>query len=199
MPVMCKKSKKYIAIYFLAAVVLIVLDQFTKYLASAYLKGREAAVLISGVFELSYLENQSAAFGIDPVSILQNIFHFTYFEVHPEAFLLCKMVFFAILTIIVVFLILLLFCRIPETKRFLGMNVTLTLFVAGAIGNFIDRMSHHYVVDFLYFSLINFPIFNVADIYVTCAAALMLILCMFYYKEDDFNAVFPPRKRQEES
>ena len=50
----------------------------------------------------------------------------------------------------------------------------------------IDRYLQGYVVDFLYFSLIDFPIFNVADIYVTVSAFAFLVLGLFYYKEEDF-------------
>ena len=46
------------------------------------------------------------------------------------------------------------------------------------------------MVDFLYFRLINFPIFNVADIYVTTAVILLLVLVLFYYKEEDYNKIF---------
>ena len=67
------------------------------------------------------------------------------------------------------------------------MNWILLFFMAGAIGNFIDRIINQYVVDFFYFKLINFPIFNVADIYVTVAAVFMLFLGLFYYKEEDFE------------
>ena len=63
----------------------------------------------------------------------------------------------------------------------------LLFFMAGAIGNFIDRIINQYVVDFFYFKLINFPIFNVADIYVTIAAVFMLFFGLFYYKEEDFE------------
>ncbi len=50
----------------------------------------------------------------------------------------------------------------------------------GALGNLIDRIVHNYVIDFFYFSLINFPIFNVADIYVT-VAAIALIIAVFFH------------------
>jgi signal peptidase II len=60
---------------------------------------------------------------------------------------------------------------------------------AGAIGNMIDRVLKHYVVDFIYFELINFPIFNVADCYVTISAALLIISIMFIYKEEDFKFI----------
>jgi signal peptidase II len=65
--------------------------------------------------------------------------------------------------------------------------VLLVLVASGAIGNMIDRLSQNYVVDFVYFSLINFPIFNVADIYVTCSTVGLILAILFYYKEDDFR------------
>ena len=58
---------------------------------------------------------------------------------------------------------------------------------SGAIGNFIDRLKLGYVVDFFYFKLINFPIFNVADIYVTTATALLFVVLCFYYKEEELD------------
>ena len=64
------------------------------------------------------------------------------------------------------------------------------LILSGAFGNCIDRIRLNYVVDFLYFKLINFPIFNVADIYVTVAAFLLVILILIYYKEDDLERIF---------
>ena len=68
------------------------------------------------------------------------------------------------------------------------------MITAGALGNMIDRVAKGYVVDFFYFKLINFPIFNVADIYVTTATALLLIVMCFYYKDEDFD-VFRLRKK----
>ena len=59
--------------------------------------------------------------------------------------------------------------------------------VSGAVGNFIDRVRFGYVRDFIYFKLINFPVFNVADCYVTVSVALLIILILFVYKEDDFG------------
>lgn len=65
---------------------------------------------------------------------------------------------------------------------------------AGAIGNFIDRIFRHYVVDFIYFELIDFPIFNVADMYVVIAAFLLIFVSIFIYKEDrDFDFINPKK------
>lgn len=157
------------------SVMLIFLDQLTKNLATTHLKGQEPLVLWNNVFELRYLENRGAAFGI-----LQN-----------------QRAFFLILTGIVLLVITYIYLRkIPNERHFLWLNIIAVLFFAGAIGNFIDRFVQDYVVDFFYFCLIDFPIFNVADIYVTVAAFLLILLGFFYYKEEDFERIFPSRKKE---
>ena len=60
--------------------------------------------------------------------------------------------------------------------------------MAGALGNLFDRVRLNYVVDFIYFKLIDFPIFNVADIYVTVICGLGIFLMFFgKYQDEDFN------------
>ena len=178
------------------ALILVAIDQLTKYLAVINLKQSSTGVfvLIPGVFEFRYLENQSAAFGVDLLSIIQNIFHFTYWSENPLAFLRAKMIFFSVITIAVVILLCVWYRKIPASKRFRLLNVVVILFIAGALGNLIDRIVNNYVVDFFYFRLINFPVFNVADIYVTVAAVL-LILCLLFYKEEDFERILPTKKK----
>lgn len=62
------------------------------------------------------------------------------------------------------------------------------LMLSGALGNMIDRVFRGYVIDFIYFSLIDFPVFNMADIYVVCGGILLVIFVFFKYKkEDDFD------------
>ena len=58
------------------------------------------------------------------------------------------------------------------------------------------KYGHSYVIDFLYFELINFPIFNVADCYVTIAAFAMLIFGFFYYKDEDFDKMLGKVKNE---
>ena len=72
----------------------------------------------------------------------------------------------------------------------------MTAIAAGAAGNLIDRVSQGYVVDFLYFKLIDFPIFNVADCYVTVATAILMVLFLWYYKDEEFEMLFPGRKEE---
>lgn len=193
-----KKSKPVLAWSILAVVLLVVLDQVTKYLAIVKLKGQESYSIIEGVFQLSYLENQSAAFSFDPISLLHKIFHIAYFDANPDAFLMCKMVFFTVLTIVVLIFLAIIYYRIPWNKHFLPMNLIFIGFFSGAIGNLIDRMTHNYVVDFFDFILINFPIFNVADIYVTVSAFALIIVIFFIYKEVDFELIFPSKKKKSE-
>lgn len=153
---------------------LIFIDQITKILAIQQLKDDNAFVLIDGVFELRYLENRGAAFGI-----LQG-----------------KKIFFILFTLIALCLIAYIYLkRIPAERKFRFLDVICILFFSGAIGNFIDRIMRNYVVDFFYFKLIDFPIFNVADVYVTVAAFAMILLGLFYYKEEDYNKLFPSKKK----
>ncbi len=159
------EKKKQVGLFSLWAVILILLDQWTKHLAVTHLKGQPALVLIDGVFELLYSENRGAAF-----SILQG----------RQGFLF--LITLAVLAFVVYALI-----KMPVTKRYLPLTICLNLLLAGAVGNMIDRVTNGFVVDFLYFSLIDFPIFNVADIYVTTAAAAFFILMLWFYKEEELE------------
>lgn len=168
-----QRIKSYLML--LAAVLLLVVaDQWTKHLAVTYLKDKEALVLWQGVFELRYLENRGAAFGI-----LQN-----------------QRIIFLLLTVIIMTVTLWIYIKIPQTKRFLPLRLIAAGILAGAVGNMIDRLQNGYVVDFLYFSLIDFPIFNVADIYVTVSSVMLLLLYFFFYKEEEFD--FLSAKKREE-
>lgn len=155
-------------------VLLVVLDQGSKYWAVINLKGQNPIVLFEDVFELYYLENQGAALGIWSG----------------------KMVFLILSTIIILGLILYLYRQIPVTGRFWLLQSSLIILFAGAVGNMLDRILHQYVIDFLYFKLIDFPVFNVADIYVTVGTALFLISLFFVYSEKELEFwVFLKKKK----
>ena len=113
-----------------------------------YLKDQPSIELIPGVLELFYLENRGMAFGL-----LQDQYWL-----------------FAMMTVLFLIVMVIVFYKLPKTRRFLPLFAVLTVLTAGAVGNFYDRFLNHYVVDFIYVSLINFPVFNVADIYGTDAA-----------------------------
>ena len=60
----------------------------------------------------------------------------------------------------------------------------------------IDRVALGYVVDFFYFSLIDFPVFNVADCYVTVSCICLFVLS-FFYKEEDLDRIWPFGRKKE--
>lgn len=182
-----KKNSRVLLFSYLGVCMAVLADQLTKYLAASRLKNQPPFVLIPKVFELQYLENESAAFSLDPVSILHRIFHFRYFDEHPDAFLNCKMAFFVVITLIIVTLIVIFYSRVPWNRHFLPLNLVILGFLAGAAGNLIDRVTRRYVIDFFYFRLINFPVFNVADIYVTLAAFGLIACILFVYSEEDLE------------
>jgi signal peptidase II len=91
------------------------------------------------------------------------------------------------ISLIALILLIVLYFRVPAHKKYLPLRIVLIFIAAGAAGNLIDRVLLHYVRDFIYFSLIDFPVFNVADIYVTCSVFVLAYLIMFYYKEEDLE------------
>lgn len=158
----------------LLCVLLIAADQATKLLAVARLKDQAPFVLLPGVLELRYLENRGAAFGI-----LQG-----------------QKIFLVLFTGLLSALIIYFYFRVPEGKRHLPVRIFLIMLFSGAIGNFIDRCRLDYVIDFIYFKLIDFPIFNVADCYVTIAVILFAIAILFVYKEEELDFLFHPFSRE---
>ena len=88
--------------------------------------------------------------------------------------------------------------KVPTQKKYYSLNILLVMIAAGAIGNMIDRVRYDYVVDFIYLVCIQFPIFNVADIYVTTATVILVFQILFVYKTNDFNFLsFNPKKFRE--
>lgn len=145
-------------------IMLIVLDQAVKALVRAKLIDHPL-IIWKDVFSFTYLENRGSMWGL-----FQG-----------------KYMILAVCSVIVTALLIWLYLRIPETKRFLALRLTLILLVSGAVGNFIDRIFFHYVTDFISFDLINFPIFNIADIYVTVSAFSLILLIGFIYKDEELT------------
>lgn len=144
---------------------LVFIDRYTKGLAVRYLKDKDPMKLIPGVFELRYLENKGAAFGM--LQDMRTLF----------------IVVGALFAVVILYLLI----RIPATAKYRPLRICLVLLGAGAVGNLIDRFSTVYVIDFLYVVYIDFPIFNVADMYVTVSAAALVIMLLFIYKDDDLD------------
>ncbi|MCR5674395.1 MAG: signal peptidase II [Lachnospiraceae bacterium] len=158
------KKKIFLIVDAALCLILIALDRVAKILAIRHLREEPAIPLIRGVLELNYLENHGAAFGI-----LQD-----------------QKVFLVLIAALILFIIAYVLIVLPDDKKYNILHILLVLLAAGAVGNMIDRMTTDYVVDFISFVIIHFPIFNVADIYVTVSTFVLVFLFLFFYKEKDF-------------
>lgn len=161
---------------FMLFVILVIADQLTKHLAVVRLKNQAAYNLINSILEFNYLENRGAAFGV-----LQNQKYF---------FVFVALIFIGVIVFVLI--------KVPTQKKYYSLNILLVMIAAGAVGNMIDRVRYDYVVDFIYLVCIQFPIFNVADIYVTTATVILVFQILFVYKTNDFNFLsFNPKKFRE--
>lgn len=154
--------KKSVALKIYALLIIaagIALDRLVKLWAVNTLKPVADIPVWNGVFHLTYATNTGGAW-----SIFSG-----------------KMTFFIIVTVIALLAgIYFLFV----SKRFSGtlFSVALALIVSGAAGNFIDRVSMGYVVDMFYIKLINFPVFNVADLILTAGTVCLIWYVAFKYE-----------------
>lgn len=146
-----KTNKFNYIIYLFIVVSLVSLDQYTKSIILNYFELYESKTIIDGFFSLTYVQNFGAGF-----SIMQNA-RTTFLIITP-------------------------ICLIAFTYLFIKSNdklskTALLLMISGTIGNFIDRIVRIYVVDFLDFIIFgwDFPIFNVADIFLTIGVCLYII------------------------
>lgn len=150
------------AMFLAIAALLVGVDQVTKLWAAATLQNSDAIVWIPGVFELRYCENRGVAF-----SMLEGMRWL-----------------FIPLTLLVSILMLVMLFRSP-LRKYHTFDVAVTLVLAGGIGNLIDRVLYGYVIDFLYFKLINFPIFNFADCCVVVGSFLLFFVLLFMLKGEE--------------
>ncbi|MBO7357805.1 MAG: signal peptidase II [Lachnospiraceae bacterium] len=164
--------KKLLYLPFVALLVL--LDRFSKIWIENNLKGKENIIILKNIFELEYVENTGAAFSS---------------FAGKQGFLIG-------LTSVILIVLILLFLRIPDNKRFLGLNLSFAMLISGAVGNMYDRIFKHYVVDFFYFVPINFPRFNVADVLICVSVGLLIVLFMFVYKEEETDFLFHIKKKK---
>ena len=145
------------------AIALIGIDQLTKIWAVTQLHDAGRVIpVIEGVFEFRYTENRGVAFGM----------------MEGQLWL------FIPLTLLVVALFSVMLVRSP-LRHYKTFTIPSVMVVAGALGNLIDRIAYGYVIDFLYFKLIDFPIFNFADCCVVVGAVLLFVFFLFILKEED--------------
>lgn len=141
-------------------VVIVAIDQITKYFAKAYLYGRSAKTFIKGFLEFVYAENTGVAFSLFGGGRW----------------------FFVVMTAVVVVACLVFMYR-GRGQENLWLFWSLGVIVSGAIGNFIDRLLYGYVVDFINPVFVTFAVFNIAD----CAVTLGTVSLMAYFVFDMFK------------
>ncbi|MFC2699365.1 MAG: signal peptidase II [Limosilactobacillus fermentum] len=144
------------AYYLLFIVALVGLDQFVKYWVSANIALGTSHGFIPGLMNLTNLHNDGAAW-----SILEGQQWFFYLITLASVVVLAYLM------------------RQWRTNRW--KMIALSLIMAGALGNFIDRVHQHYVVDMFELLPINFPVFNVAD---SCLTVGVIALIIIILKED---------------
>lgn len=142
--------------------ILVIIDYYTKYLTRAHLNNTSQPI-IEGVFELTFVKNTGAAFGM----------------------MKDKRWLFIIMTIIFLIIAFGILLKLNPKKRYVPFGLCVVFLASGAIGNFIDRLTLGFVTDMLYFKLIDFPVFNMADCYITVSVFVLIILILFVYKDDE--------------
>ena len=151
--------------YCLLIVLLIVLDQFTKYIINTNMDINQSVPVIENVFHITYVRNYGAAFNV--LEGKQN---------------------FIIIVSLIAIIVVLLYIFLKRKSKHWSLLLALSLVAGGGIGNLISRLILGCVVDFLDFRI--WPVFNVADISV-CVGCGLLVLYVLYFepriKKSDYN------------
>ena len=166
-------NRKYL--WLVAAVAVVTaLDQYTKRLAVAQLKSGRTVDVIKSVFQLRYVENPGAAWG--------------FLSGATESF---RAPFFVAVSLLAIAFILYFYRKVETDQKV--MLVSLSMILGGAVGNFIDRLRHNFVVDFIdwYWKDWHWPTFNVADSAISLGVILMVWTMIFGEEEKQAPAAAP--------
>ena len=145
--------------YYLATLLILIIDQATKWIANTSLQPRQGIEVIPGYLRLSRVYNSGVAFGL---------FDDSDFFWKPYAL--------GALAILAVVVILIYSSRIPADRKLLHLALAITM--GGILGIFIDRILRGYVIDFIEFHIheaFYWPTFNVADSAITVGITLLII------------------------
>ena len=146
--------------YILFVVFIVVIDQITKYLTVLYIPAIGVQTYIPGLLQITYVQNTGAAFSS--------------FEGQQWLFALI----FLIFTVLIVY---------EYKKKPMGFTTferwCIAAIYGGGLGNMIDRVRLGYVVDMIETEFIEFPVFNVADCFITCGCIALLTSLIFFNKK----------------
>ena len=148
--------------YPIIIVALMSIDQLTKALVARSVHFQSSKSIIPGFFNLTHIRNRGAIFG---------------FFSHSESRIL--FIFLTLVSLVALGLVIYYFFKTPSSQSF--MNISLSVILAGALGNLIDRVFRGYVIDFLDFYIKgwHWPSFNVADACITTGAFLLIFILVF--------------------
>src|SRR5699024_1776530 len=149
--------------YYVLALIVIITDQISKWFIVKEMEQSESIVVIKNFFSITSHRNKGAAWGI-----LEN-----------------QMIFFYIITLVVVIGIIYYMQKYAKENALLAMSLGLLL--GGALGNFIDRLFRNEVVDFLDFKIINYnyPIFNIADSALFIGVVILIIYVIIVERKNN--------------
>lgn len=171
---MKSQIKKYLCLSILV-ITLVAIDQISKYLVITKMSPKKNYSIVKRIFSFEYLENRGVAFGI----------------LSGKMYLIT--IFVIIVMIALIYGVYILENAIMKNgsifKKFTLIQIICSFLIAGAVGNVIDRIRLGYVIDFIKFDFIDFPTFNVADCYVTVAAAVFFVVLVFFVSEDELNLI----------
>ncbi len=149
-------------LYPIVIIALLGIDQLTKALVARSILFQSSKSIIPGFFNLTHIRNRGAIFG---------------FFSHSESRIL--FIFLTLVSLVALGLVIYYFFKTPSTQRF--MKISLSVILAGALGNLIDRIFRGYVIDFLDFYVKDWhwPSFNVADACITTGALILIFILVF--------------------
>ncbi len=155
--------KKKLILLTLITGVIVALDQYTKDLIVAAFEYGESMGVIQNFFNITYVRNYGAAFGMLT-------------KVEPQI----RDTFFLLMPPFAMAVILFMLKMAPTGEKL--RKIALCAVFAGALGNYIDRIQYGYVVDFLdfhYYEVYAWPAFNVADMSIVCGVTVLILLELF--------------------
>ena len=143
--------------------ILALIDQVIKIICLSFLSQEDTFVLIPDFLGIRVISNTGGPFGL----------------LQDQTFLF---IFLAFVILIGMYYILI---RMPAKSRFLPLHIGISVLLGGVLSNMIDRLRLFYVIDYIDILPVNFPAFNLADVYVTLSVLFLIILFLFFYKEQD--------------
>lgn len=160
-PAQAVRRKRNAVLFFVVLVVWLAFDIATKSMANSYNVGQTIAGPFFGVFQLKLVHNTGMAWGM----------------LSDSTFLL------GIVSVVVCLVLTVYFFVVSEQAPY-AQSLGMALVVAGGLGNAIDRFSQGYVVDFIDLAFMDFPVFNIADIGVTCGFVLFFATLVYSWRKD---------------